>query len=64
MDPIWRAGAGRTVCPSETPVCELLGDCYKETIFGMPIMTKLQQLPHYSIFLLTQLSSTLTHDLY
>ena len=35
--------------------------CYKETIFGMPIMTKLQQLPHYSISSLTQLSSTLTH---
>ena len=36
-------------------------DCYKETIFGMLIMTKLQQLLYYSISLLTQLSFTLTY---
>ena len=39
-------------------------DCYKETIFGMLIMTKLQQQPRYSIFSLTQLSSPLTYDIY
>lgn len=33
MDPIWRAGAGRTVCPSETPVCELLGDPLKPMLY-------------------------------